>query len=109
MAQVNVRSTSWLQFARLLTIDGVICWEMTEFPVIEPADDDTIYTVGRTDRIDFLAKKYLGAPDDWWMIAVLNNLNLLPNDLYATQTIRIMTQNRAADIRRQAALRREGR
>lgn len=107
--KVNVRSTSWLQFSRLLTIDGVVCWEMPEFPVIEPADDDIIYTVTRTDRIDALAQRFLGSPELWWMIAVLNNLNILPNDLYQNQTIRILTTTRAANIRRKAALRREGR
>ncbi len=109
MAEVNLRSTSWLQFARLLNIEGVVCWEATEFPVIEEADDDRIHTVGRMDRIDILADVYLESPLDWWMIATLNNLNLLPNDLYTNQTIRIPSQNRASAIRRQAAMRREGR
>jgi len=108
-ANINVRSTSWLQFSRLLNIDGVTCWEMPEFPDIQPADDDVIYTVARTDRIDVLAERYLGSPELWWMIAVLNDFDILPNDLYSNQTIRIMTRNRSSDIRRQAALRREGR
>lgn len=118
MAEVNIRGTSWLQFSRLLELgelvglpegDRVRCYEMPEFPVIEEADDDIIYTVARSDRIDVIAERYLGTPELWWVIAVANGLRLIPNEINPQQTLRIPTQNRASQILRKAALRREGR
>lgn len=118
MADFAPRSTSWLQFSRILELgevvgltegDRVRCWEMPEFPVIEDADDDIIYTVARTDRIDRIAERFLGSPELWWMIAIANGLRLIPNEINPQQTLRIPTQNRAAQILRKAALRREGR
>lgn len=118
MADFTPRSTSWLQFSRILELgelvglpDGkrVRCYEMPEFPVIEAADDDIIYTVARVDRIDRIAERFLGTPELWWIIAIANDLRIIPNELYPQQRLRIPTQRRTAQILRKAALRREGR
>jgi nucleoid-associated protein YgaU len=107
---VKVRSTSRLNFSRLLTIDEVEHWEMAELPVIVAAQDDTFYQVNQEDRIDLIAQRFYGNPELWWVIAVANGLDLLPNDLKPFSTIRIPSNSRVFNkILREAPKRKEGR
>lgn len=91
---VKLRDTSRLKFARLITVGGVEHWEYPEYPVIDPAPDDIKYTVDANDRIDRIATRFYGSPDLWWIIAVANNLALLPNDLNANTQLRIPSGRR---------------
>lgn len=98
---INIRTTSRLRFSRLLYIgvdasypaSGVLplveCWEMPEYPIIEEASDDIVYTVNQLDRIDLIANRFYGSSDLWWVIAIANDLNILPNDLKPYKPIRI--------------------
>ena len=98
---IKVRTTSRLRFSRLLYIGVdasypvtgvptlVECWEMPEYPTIAEAPDDIIYTVNQDDRIDLIANKFYGAADLWWVIAIANDLNLLPSDLKPYKPIRV--------------------
>lgn len=107
---VRIRGTSRQKFSRLLVIDNVEHWEMLEQPVIDEARDDTIYQVQQEDRIDLLAERFYGNAELWWVIAILNNLNLLPSDLKPFSTIRIPSNNRVFNsILKQAAKKKEGR
>jgi len=107
---VKVRGTSRLNFSRLLVIDGVEHWEMTELPKIEAAQDDEIYQVQQEDRIDLIANRKYGTPELQWIIALANDLALLPNDLKPFSTIRLPSNNRVFNkILRQAAKRKEDR
>jgi len=83
-----------LLFARLITIDDVEHWELPVYPKIEAAPDDKRYTVDRGDRIDRLARKFYGSDDLWWIIALANNMELLPCDLNPNTVIRIPSQRR---------------
>jgi hypothetical protein len=91
---VKIRDTSRLRFARLITIDGVEHWESPEYPVIDPAPDDIIYTVDANDRIDLVSTRFYSSPELWWIIAIANNMVLLPNDLKANAQIRIPSGRR---------------
>jgi len=91
---LTIRSTSRLNFAMLKEIGGVECWEMPEHPTIDAAQDDIIYTVKRTDRVDILAKNFYGAPDLWWVLAIANNVSLVPNGFYENQVIRVPSPSR---------------
>lgn len=107
---IKIRRTSRLQFARILSIATVECWEMPEYPEIEEANDDTIYTVKQVDRIDALAQRFYGAADLWYIIALANDMRLLPSDLKPFTTIRIPSSRRVfSTILRTAVKRREGR
>ena len=107
---VRVRDTSRMKFARLLDLDGVEHWEMPEYPKIEAAPDDRTYVVDRNDRIDRLSDSIYGSPDLWWIIALANDMELLPNDLFENQTIRIPSGRRVfTDILRRPSRGLEGR
>jgi hypothetical protein len=107
---VKIRTTSRLNFSRLLVIDSVEHWEMAELPIIEPAQDDEIYQVNQEDRIDLISNRKYGNPELWWVIALANGFSLLPNDLKPFSTIRIPSNNRVFNkILRQAAKKKEGR
>ena len=107
---VNIRSSSRLRFSRLLTIDDVEHWELPEYPAIAPANDDKRYKVDRNDRIDRLATRFYGSVDLWWIIALANGMELLPNDMNTGQTIIIPSQRRVfAEILRRPSKGLEGR
>lgn len=91
---VRLRKTSRLTFARLLTIDDVEHWELPVYPKIESAADDIRYTVDQNDRIDRVANKFYGSMDLWWIIALANDMELLPIDLNPNEVIRIPSQRR---------------
>lgn len=86
---VRIQSQSRLQFADLGVIDGVESWEMFEPPAILEQADDTTYTVTDGDRIDLIANKFYGNPRLWWIVAVANDLDDLPTDLYGGRLLRI--------------------
>lgn len=107
---VSIRSSSRLRFARLIIIDEVEHWELPEYPVIAPAPDDKRYVVDRNDRIDRLAQKFYGSVDLWWVLAIANGLELLPNDLNTGATIIVPSQRRVfAEILRRPSKGLEGR
>ena len=109
---VRVRTTSRLNFSRLVKLGDseIECWEMPEYPTIEPGQDDVLYQVKQDDRIDLLANEQYGNPDLWWVIAIANDMALLPSDLKPSSTIRIPSNNRVFNsILKQAPKRREGR
>lgn len=63
------------------------------FDLRQPIDvmerpDDIFHTVQEGDRIDILAKKYLGNKKYWWVIADYNNLEF-PLDLEVGTVLRI--------------------
>ncbi len=91
---VNRRTTSRLRFAELATIGGVECWNLPEYPEIGEAPDDMRYVVDRNDRIDRLSNSRYRTPELWWIIALRNDLKLLPNDLYMRQVIYIPSSRR---------------
>lgn len=92
---VKIRNvTSRLNFARLVEIDGVECWELPEYPRIDPAPDDLRYTVDRNDRIDRLSVVFYSTPDLWWILALANGFELVPNDLNKGDVIRVPSGRR---------------
>ena len=109
MGAVKIRSTSRLNFSRLLTIEGVDHWEMAELPSIEASGDDIVYQVKQGDRIDLISNRFYGNPELWWVIAIANGLNLLPNDLKPFSTIRIPSNSRVFNkILREASKKKKG-
>jgi hypothetical protein len=86
---IPLNNFSRLRFAPLLTADGVEFWDLLDLPAIPEQSDDLAHAVIGTDRIDLLAQKYYGSPVLWWVIAVANDLELLPSDLYTGQLLRI--------------------
>lgn len=86
---VDIRRRSRLRFAQLTTIDGYEFWDLVEYPTIVVQDDDSVHLVLGTDRLDLLAYKYYGDPVLWWVIAVANDMELVPTALTEGSIIRI--------------------
>jgi len=106
---VKTRDTSRLNYSQLIVLDGVEHWEHPEYPDIPEANDDIIHDVKRTDRIDLISNSYYQTTDLWWVIAILNELRLLPSDLAARKTLRIASPRRVfTEILRNPSRGREG-
>lgn len=86
---IDIRRRSRLRFADLRLIDGIEFWDLVEPPVLEVQVDDTVYRVKGGDRIDLLANRFYGEPIMWWVIALANDLELLPTSLNEGQLLRI--------------------
>ncbi len=86
---VSLKKFSRLRFSDLLTVDGVEFWDMFVPPEIPVQADDIPYTVTQTDRIDLLADTYYGDPILWFVIALANNMELVPTALVSGVQIRI--------------------
>lgn len=107
---VRVRSTSRLRYSRLISLGGVESWGFPEYPSILPARDDKKYTIQRGDRPDSIAVKFYGSPDLWWIIALANNWDLVPNRLNVGDQILIPSPTRVfSRILRRASRGLEGR
>jgi nucleoid-associated protein YgaU len=86
---VTVSKHSRLQFDTLLTDSGMEFWDTLDLPDIPVQNDDIQYTAISNDRIELLAYQFYGDPGLWWVIALANNLELLPTALYNGQLLRI--------------------
>lgn len=90
MAEVNVSSSSWLNFSRLLDYKGTIFWDETNLPDIPNSTDDTFIQLNRQQakRLDSFAYEQYGDPELWWVILQANGIDL-PNQVYEGLTLRV--------------------
>lgn len=86
---VNIGKSSRLRFGQLMSVDDVEFWEVLDLPAIPENIDDFEYVVTDSDRIDLLAYRFYGDSVLWWVIAVANDLELLPTDLVVGAKLRI--------------------
>jgi hypothetical protein len=80
---------SRLAFSELVSVDGIEFWDINLIPVIPVRDDETMYTVSYSDRIDLLANRFYGDPVLWWVLAAANNLDLVPSSLKPGSVLRV--------------------
>lgn len=86
---VRISKNSRLRFAPLVTLDGYEFWDMLVIDGIPVRSDEIQYTVQQHDRIDTLANQFYGDPILWWVLAVANGFEMLPNDLKVGGVIRV--------------------
>src|SRR5579863_539215 len=86
---IQLRLNSRLRFADLLTDQGITFWDVLQLPTIPVQSDDIQYQVLGADTIDGLANKFYGDPVFWWVIASVNNMEILPTDLKEGSIIRV--------------------
>lgn len=86
---VRIKRESRLQYRPLVALDGYEFFDFEPYPEFPERDDDTLYPVKDGDRPDLLGRKFYGDPSKWWVIAVANNLELIPSELYVGQVLRI--------------------
>lgn len=54
--------------------DGKVVYNTVIYPDVPNQDTDIYVNAHRGDRFDLLAFKYYGNVQDWWLIAVANNI-----------------------------------
>jgi hypothetical protein len=93
-----VSGRSWMNFAPYYGTDGYEFFDTPEFPEFPQSDSDRIIEIDfkYSGRIDLLAYDYLGDVEYWWVIALLNDLRILPQELSIGKKIRIPTQESIA-------------
>ncbi len=86
---VTVTKRSRLNFADLVSDGEYEYWDLVVLPEIPEQSDDTRYQVMGGDRIDLLAYKFYGSPVLWWVLAVANNMELVPTALNVGDILRV--------------------
>jgi hypothetical protein len=86
---ITISTQSRLRFKELLDVYGVQFWELDLLPEVPISTDDLYYRVKQDDRIDLLATYFYSDPNMWWVIALANDLDLLPSNLIPDAIIRI--------------------
>jgi len=86
---IQVGTKSRLNFGQPRVLDGIEHFDTLNLPEIPVQKDDTQYTVVGGDHIDKLAFKFYGNAVLWWVLAVANDLELLPVDLVPGMVLRI--------------------
>lgn len=104
MARVEINKNSWLNFADLLEFEGeqgtsgvveetetISFWETPNFPDVVPQDNDTYITIddSTAGNLDLIAFDAYGDADLWWVIALANDIELIPTDVIIGKRIRI--------------------
>lgn len=83
------KNESRLLYADLVALDGKEFWDRPKLPDIPASTRDRYHTVEEHERIDSIAYFYYKTDGYWWVIAHVNNLRVLPDDLKPGMRIRI--------------------
>lgn len=90
----SINRFSWLIRDLLRQKDKIQFWgyfEPTIGPdeLLLPREDDIEHTVTDYDRIDNMSQQFYGDPQLWWVIALVNDLRLCPNEMKNGRVLRI--------------------
>jgi len=83
------RKESRLNYAEFMEEDGIGFWTRPELPEVPFDNDDQYYMAKNEDRIDSISRAKLQNDRKWWILAHVNSLNLLPNELNPSLKLRI--------------------
>ena len=83
------KNESRLNHAELVFLDETEFWSRPVLPEIPESTRDVRHEVQQGERIDAIAKKYFKNANLWWVIAHVNNLQLLPDGLSTGMLLRI--------------------
>ena len=86
---IRLNQNSRLRFADLVDVDGITFFDYLYPPRIEPQSDDIIRIVQAGDRIDSIAYEMYRDTALWWVIALANDLEILPTQLNVGMELRI--------------------
>ena len=97
----QINKNSWLNMADLLNTNddsvsgSVTFWDTPDFPYLIPQADDVYVVIDQyhLGRLDLLAYQQYGDPDLWWVIALANNINVIPTDVVLGMSVRIPPKN----------------
>lgn len=86
---VRIKNNSRQHFANLIVIDDIEFWDITNFPEIPTQNDDILHQIQGPERIDTLAQKFYSDPVLWWVIAIANDLEIVPSNFRVGDIVRI--------------------
>lgn len=94
----RINRYSWLTRGLLRQKDGIQFWDYFEPTIgpdelLKPREDDIEHTVRDFDRIDNISQEIYGDPQLWWVIALVNDLRLVPNEMRNGRVLRIPSPN----------------
>lgn len=89
MAKIPV--TSYMNFCNFFEYEGESFFDTPDFPELPQSDKDLI--IGVSDRymgrLDLIASDYYQDPGLWWVIALANDLRLIPDQMKLNMKLRI--------------------
>lgn len=83
------RHESRLRHAELVSLDGKEFWDRPVLPELPVSTGDRYHIIRQGERIDNISRLYYRNERLWWVIAYVNNLQYLPDDLHAGNSLRI--------------------
>lgn len=69
--------------------DGSEVWSIMDFEPMQNRTDDISYVVNKGDDIELVAKRFYGTDRLAWVIAIKNNMYLLPVEFYTGRVVKI--------------------
>lgn len=87
--RTNLRESSRARYSTLYYRGDWEWFGPPSYPDFPESDDDEWIDVTLTTRLDRVASDVYDDPTLWFVIALANNLELIPTDLYPGQKIRI--------------------
>jgi hypothetical protein len=90
-----VPSKSWLNFPDYYSMDGIEFFDTPDFPVFPTSKNDQIITIDQKylGRLDMIANDYYNDVNLWWVIALVNNIELIPESMFIGMTLVIPAQD----------------
>lgn len=87
----KIQNTSYLNFCDFLEYEGESFFDTPEFPDIEETDDDKYITITNQymGRLDLIAFDFYQDVSLWWIIAVANDIQVVPDGMKLGMQIRI--------------------
>lgn len=108
MAEIELERHSRLRYSELYVAsngtENIEWFDLPRLPRNVPDATDMVYTVDSGDRIDSLAFKRFGDPILWDVIADINHLRELPQELVPNSLIRLPSRTRVLTELRAAAV-----
>lgn len=86
---VQIGADSRLLFGFLLSVDDVEFFDLLNLPDVQEQTDDTSYDWKSTDRIDLVAFRFYGSPALWWVLALANDIEIVPTGLNEGRRLRV--------------------
>lgn len=107
MAEIELDRNSRLRYSTLYEASNgtrdIQWFDMPKLPRNVPAATDKVYAIDAGDRIDGIAFREYGDPILWDVIADINNLRELPQELVPNSVVRLPSRTRVmTDLRASA-------
>jgi len=88
---VFVPNKSWLNFPDYYEFDGIEFFDTPDFPDFPLSPNDKIINIEQKylGRLDLIAFDFYNDSNLWWIIALVNNLELIPCSMWIGMSLRI--------------------